>query len=966
MFKCNKAAQAVKIALLSGVTATALVAPSAFAEEESKKNVERIEVTGSAITRTDLEGALPVTTISKEDIVKTGVTSVPDLVAQIPQMQGFTTAGESVGGSGGGVQTASLRDLGGAYTLVLLNGRRMATSGSGATVDLNSIPLSAIERVEVLTDGASALYGSDAIAGVINFILKKDVNKTTVTARFDKPQESGGESSNFSIATGFGDLDDDGFNVMVSYSRDQQNQLRSVDRDFAKTGFLPFTFNDQQLVSISGSSNAIPGNAYVTYNTRDEDGDLVFVKAAADAPKIDDMGRTVVDSEGYSLDKDGNRINKTATYSVNPYRVANGDCHNQSAPSTTSKACVFDYTSTLEIAPESERDNVFLQGVMQLGESAELYSTVSWSDFSMISRIAPYPTGGIALDYDSALVQDNVIPHLPEQIKKDATGKISARWRALPGGNRTNEYHTETTHIVAGLRGEYEEVNYDFAITSADSQRDNNRITGYPIEKPFLDLLKSGKVNLFDSPENLSEDQIALVKETMYSGLWESTETSLLSLEGKASMAIAELDAGEMYIAAGFDYREVDYSRSNSQANDDEIILFESASPIYDLSRETYGLFVESVAPITDELEVTAALRYDNIGATTDAHRAAGSQVVNSDVDDTTYKVSAVYRPNEEWVLRASFGTGFKAPSMRQIAEPRVEFGVTSVAYDCPLASNHPLRQYCHSDKLQYDVYREGYADLKPETSEQISAGFVYAPDSSFSFGMDYWQVDLEEQVARLTQDQIFNNPELYNDLFTTKFDKGTNEDVLAIIQAAVNIGKSNNSGIDWHLNKTTEFSFGELKTSWTGTYVLKSESLRVGTDNVWDSSLGRVDSGSVTFRTIMNLTNTFSHGDFSHTARIKYRSSYDDVIVDDAVLASDWSEGGYTAQLVVPSYVLVDWLTTYHAAEGLNVSFGIKNLFDKQPPLTLNGDAGHQVGYDPRYADPYGRTFYVNASYTF
>jgi len=344
--------------------------------------------------------------------------------------------------------------------------------------------------------------------------------------------------------------------------------------------------------------------------------------------------------------------------------------------------------------------------------------------------------------------------------------------------------------------------------------------------------------------------------------------------------------------------------------------------------------------------------------------------VVNDDVDDTTYKISAVYRPTDEWIIRASYGTGFKAPSMRQIAEPRVEFGVTSVAYDCPLAASHPLAQYCHSDKLQYDVFREGYAGLKPETSEQISAGFVYAPDSNFSFGIDYWQVDLEDQVARLTQDQIFNNPTLYNDLFTTKLDKGTGDQVLAIIQAAVNIGKSNNSGLDWSLNKTTEFSFGELKTSWNGTYILKSESLRVGTDNIWDSSLGRVDSGSVTFRTIMNLTNTFSHGDFSHTARIKYRSSYDDVVVTDAVAAEDWNDdndgAGYTAQLVIPSYVLVDWLSTYHVTEGLDISFGVKNLFDKAPPLTLNGDAGHQVGYDPRYSDPYGRTFYLSGSYTF
>ena len=123
----------------------------------------------------------------------------------------------TMGGSGGGIQTASLRDLGPQYTLVLLNGRRMAPADSGGTIDLNSIPLSAIERVEVLTDGASALYGSDAIAGVVNFILKDSVEGTQVSARYSNPQESGGKDWTFDISTGFGDFDNDGYNVVLSY-----------------------------------------------------------------------------------------------------------------------------------------------------------------------------------------------------------------------------------------------------------------------------------------------------------------------------------------------------------------------------------------------------------------------------------------------------------------------------------------------------------------------------------------------------------------------------------------------------------------------------------------------------------------------------------------------------------------------------------------------------------------------------
>ncbi|WP_175442070.1 TonB-dependent receptor plug domain-containing protein, partial [Pseudoalteromonas byunsanensis] len=256
----SKVSKAVRLAIAFGAASTAAFSANTFAAEGEEK-VERIEVTGSAIKRTDLEGALPLDVIDASAIAKSGVTSVPDLIANLPAMQGFTAAGESVGGGGGGVQTASLRNLGSEYTLVLLNGRRMVSSDSGGTIDLNSIPLSAIKRVEILKDGASALYGSDAIAGVVNFILKDDVQNTTISARYDKPKDT--SSSNFSITTGFGDLSVDGFNITAAYSRDEQDNLRSVDRDFAKTGFISFEHSGQDLLAVAGSSSAIPGNAYV-------------------------------------------------------------------------------------------------------------------------------------------------------------------------------------------------------------------------------------------------------------------------------------------------------------------------------------------------------------------------------------------------------------------------------------------------------------------------------------------------------------------------------------------------------------------------------------------------------------------------------------------------------------------------------------------------------------------------------
>jgi iron complex outermembrane recepter protein len=922
--KLKKLARAIQRSLIVGSAATLVISPNLYAEEETEEE-NRITITGSAIKRTDVEDSLPVTQITQEDIISLGVTSVPELIEQMPAMQGFTTAADSVGGGGGGVQTASLRDLGGQYTLVLLNGRRMASSGSGSSIDINSIPLSAIERVDVLTDGASALYGSDAIAGVVNFILKKDVDETTIRARFDKPQEKGGEKINFSLTTG---LVGDGYSILLAYNHDEQEVLKSKDRDFAKTGLIHFEYQGENLVWQRTSANAIPANAYLDFND-------------------------VVPDRNF-----------------NPYREANGQCAPNNAPDGST--CIYDFTETLEIFPESVRDNLYLSANFDFNSDLRGFTTLAFGKFEQTVRIAPYPTGTFTLPLDSQIVADNIIPYLTPEEEANLT-RVAVRWRARPGGNRTTEWATETLNFNAGIEGESGDIAYEVVGTYATSDRDQNRITGFPIQEPFLNLLSSGAVNIFDTPENLSDEANQAVADTMFSGNWTNTETSMKAIEGKFSMPMFQMSGGDAYFASGFDYRKVAYTATSSQANLDEIVLFESATPEFDLSRDTYGVFAEAVFPISDDLEVTTSLRYDNIGKITDTSRAAGMQAVNDDVNDTTYKVHMAYRPNDDWLIRASVGTGFKSPTMRQIAEPRIEFGVTSSAYECPFSAGDPLADLCDANSIQYDVYREGYSELQPEKSEQASVGFVYAPSREFSFNIDWWQVNLTDQVARVTQDQIFGDPVTYRDLFTSRIDPGTGDEVLAIIQAPVNIGESNNEGFDWGLQLTNEFSFGKLRTSVNGTYITESESLVVGTEDEFQTSLGEFGPNqAVTFRNIIQINNTLSMDHFDHRLNINYRSGYRDQYFAGGAnrirLASDLSQnydGG--VQLYVPSYMTMNYSTTYRVNEDTNVTFGINNLMDKQPPFTLRtGGAGHQVGYDPRYSDPFGRTFYISADYTF
>ena len=340
----------------------AIGSAAAFAQEATPEApMQRVEITGSSIKRIAAESSLPVQSFSQKDIKKSGVSTVTDFIQQLPAMQGFSVAADSVGGGGGGVTTASIHDIGAAYTLVLLNGRRVAPANSGTTIDLNSIPLSAIERVEVLTDGASALYGADAIAGVVNFILKKGATDWEINAKYSRPEQSGGASNAISLSKGFGDIDEDGYSVFFSVSHDEQKQLKASQRDFARTGIVNFTdpANGKQLQFINGSSRSLPANAGVSYNSSEID-----------------------PSTGKPVEK---------TVNLNPYALAHGGkCAAVNADFYGDGNCYFDSASTIEINPKSQRDALFSSGSVKLGNSGfKGFYDLAYTEAKIIASIAP-------------------------------------------------------------------------------------------------------------------------------------------------------------------------------------------------------------------------------------------------------------------------------------------------------------------------------------------------------------------------------------------------------------------------------------------------------------------------------------------------------------------------------------------------------------------------------------------------
>jgi iron complex outermembrane receptor protein len=478
--------------LLVAFGGTALLsAMPALAQEEP----QRIEITGSAIRRIDAESALPVVVLKKEDIQRTGATSTVDLLQRLSTVQGGTQEANSVGGSTFGFSGVSIHNIGETRTLVLLNGHRLSMfggqtlTGFAAGFDLNAIPISAIERVEVLTDGASALYGADAIAGVVNFITKRNSTDGDATIGYSAPQ-GGAQETRFSFSKGFGSLDTDGWNLMLSYGHDQRKQLKASERDFAKTGNLIFRKDGKTYRSQNYSASAIPANVL------NDDGAL-----------------------------------------ISPYLIENGSCPvNTFRVTFTDETglndfCGFDFVSTLEIYPERKRDAGMASFTTRLGEH-ELFADLLMSQTSQVSRIAPVP-GALAIPAGTPLHDQYLTP-------LGITGDTLAFYRVADLGPRTNDDKAKFFDLAIGSRGVLFGVDYSATYTHSESDVKGN-ISGYPGALALSRLRSSGLLNPFVLTGQQSAEAQAALDAVNYKGYWDGGLAKLDTIGVQGSTELTKL-----------------------------------------------------------------------------------------------------------------------------------------------------------------------------------------------------------------------------------------------------------------------------------------------------------------------------------------------------------------------------------------------------------------------------------------
>jgi iron complex outermembrane receptor protein len=907
--------RSVRLAL--GVLAgSALLTGIAAAQEQA---IQRVEITGSAIKRIAAETALPVQRLSAETIARTGATNLAELIQTLPAMQGFTVDATAAGTDSGGRVSASIHGIGEDYTLVLLNGRRLAPQGSGSTVNLNAIPLSAIERVEILTDGASALYGSDAIGGVMNFILKDNVQKFSVEASYSQPGEShAGRQQNISVTGGYGDLETDRFNIMASYRHDERVQVKATERDFAKTAYVPFSHNGTNYVYDRTSTSTVPANVSVTFNDK------------------------ALDPIGFS-----------------PYLKKNGACPALNfvslANTATTQNCAFDFASTIEIVPQSKRDAFFSRGTFRLTDNVRLFAEAALTRLDLTARIAPN-TAPFTIATNSEMYRTNVLPYLtPAQAA--SVKSVAGNYRTYDWGTRDSNTVTDSQHFVAGADGEVAGWSFNTGLTWSRNKFDENYVGGYALNKEFREMLANRSFDPFAPIGAQSAATQELIKNSIFHGTVRSASTTLKGIDGHASRELFDLAGGKAQIAVGADYRQYHYEQSPSAEAAAGLVYNLNPAPAYDLSRDNYGAFFELAAPVLKSLELTAAGRYDAITA---VDNGITGKKMGKKESASTYKLSARWTPIATVLVRGSYGTGFKAPSMLDIGQPLVNAGFTANSYTCPI----PDANLCRPGKTQYNVISGGNEDLSPEKSKQYTVGVRWEPSKTFVIGADLWDVRMRDKVSNISEQQIFADPVAFRDLFTTYTEPATGNTYWAQKQLSINIGQTHYRGIDWDTTVTNRFGFGKLTSTRGGTYLLKADYTKAGSKDDWTSNLNIFGTdNNVAFRHIVRLSTNLETGAFTNGLIFNYRNGYTDASATVRNLTTNKNE---SLRLHVPSFLTIDWQGRWVITKQATLRAGVKNLADRTPPFSLRSSSGHQVGFDPRYADPMGRTFYLTGNYTF
>ncbi|WP_164845994.1 TonB-dependent receptor plug domain-containing protein [Inhella crocodyli] len=894
-------------------------------QAQEAQQLERVVVTGSSIKRLAAETALPVTVVTREQIEKSGATNVEDILRRISGMTGMLS--DSTQGAGYATSNANLRGLGANSTLVLLNGRRMAghpfgSIGGSVAVDLNSIPFGAIERIEVLRDGASAIYGTDAVGGVVNFITRKDYQKGEITVRYYEPDETkGGKEHGGSLAYGMGDLNKDGYNVLVTANIKEQTRLQANEQGWYW----------RHATEVPGS---IPPTSFRAYPGRLMDIGIspgAYTNPGANMAACD-PANTVVQVAG---------------------KTPNGV--------DDAKRCRAIYAAMLDNLPDSTKTDLFARGTFKVDADTSWYTEVSLARNHTTGRAAPSPLDGSAMKVQA----DGNYPRMVMPIDSkyfplalltrlgyteadyvsyvDPAGRkyTEVATRSLDRGNRVSDNTNEQYRAILGGSTVMGGWDVDAAFTLAQS-RGKLDYEGYLAQDPYLAALATGNVNPF-GPNDAAG--VALLDGAQLKGTVRKSKGTTMAFDAKASTEIGQLGGGAMALAVGADLRKDKASDRPTQGvyERGEHIGGEGSVPATSASRNVVAVFSELAMPFSKEFELTAAARYDRY----------------SDFGGTfNPMLRARFQPTKELMLRASAGTGFRAPTLWDVNSPPSNTNTADPQVDPECPAGQSASPLCNT---QFNVRLTSAPNLKPEKSRQFTAGIVFEPMRNLTMALDYWNIQKRDQIGVITGDTLMAEPGLYAKYKSRV--KRTTAGFISYIETPVeNLGELKTSGFDLDIRSNfTLGDFGRLGVSLNGTRIVKFEQQN-GKGTPFTDYVG------------LSLGGNAPVPEWQHTLGFDWSMGPWGIALENTY-TKGWTESaavvntnlGVDAPYSVKNTSRWNLAMSYRGFKDLKLTVGARNLTNAEPPFVASSSYGsHAAGFAGSFADPRTRIWFATATYQF
>jgi len=979
--------------------ALGLIASPAFAQDSTQGNVpelETISVTGTQIRRVDVETSNPVITIDRATILKTGKLTLGDLVQQLPVVTGPNTNPQVNNGGGNGVSTIGLRGLGSQRTLILIDGHRFLGSNP------NDIPANMIERIEVLTDGASSVYGSDAVAGVVNFILRSEYQGAEFTGNYGISDRDDGAQKGYQFT--FGQTSDKG-SIMAGISYNKTDQVLASHRDFSKSSISLYGTNG--FSSFGQLYGAQIPQGYIGGSAASPFGHIQIPDAFADLfPNC---------QSGFLARNPGTNGQNVAT-DYHCY-VTNG--------TATRPTDRYNFASVNLIMTPQERTGVFLNGNYKLSDNVEAYAALVHNKASSAFQLAP----AVYLTFAGAVVSAQSY-YNPFGVDFSPDGsELDARLATL--GERRGAYGVNDDHASTGFRGAFDawgqpwywEAGFGYghyAYTNLTEGLPNidilNRETGPSYYDPATRQVRCGTpgnaidgctpINIFDLDDPDTIAALRLAGSPASTAYFQQERIVRADLHG----SLVDLPAGTAQLAVGASHRD-EYTRSTVDTslviNPDTLTCTLGSQCTSALQggyhvREIYAeLFVPLLKdlPFVHALNVTLGDRYSDFstfGSTSNG------------------KLALEWRPVEDLLLRSTVSDVFRAPNVSDIfAGPQSSQPVLS--HDpCDGYTGNPPNPAClHvptdgsfqninvAQKLPINGIFAGpdYAGLKlgPEYGRSFDFGIVYDPNwlEGVSLSADAWRIYIKNNITRINAQSVLD---LCSEGFTAycplvrRVASGDNAgQIQSITESTVNLGRTDVDGVDFALNyRLPEFSFGRLRIAFNATYMAKFDAATApGTDaNQLYHYAGHFlppasaqailcpgASGGVClyprWRALTSLN--WQRGPFDASWRMRYIGRF---TLGSRAPSQDVFPAGtcyYGNYCTLQNYVIDYGATVYHDLQfGYNleawntrIDVGINNVGDKQPPF-LFANNSINANTDPSDFDLLGRYYWTSVTVKF